>query len=400
MSEIYQNIDDAPQADFPWLHGPIGRSEVAELMRQNGNQEGLYLVRESARVAGGYVLSCIAQGSLQHYVINGEGGVYRVDDGPPFQRLDELVNHYHKPDDRLPTVLTTYVPKPGAPVPQQATYENMWNAQHTVQATVARSQPMAQQPSLAQTTQQMQNMSVGSPQVSVEPGVAYATSLDAQSAVAQSPSTSFGAPLAQTPASPAPAASKTSTMSKTATLGGGGTRDFKKAPSVQSWIQKSEEVMKQEVKVTETLNHKSLDGLAQTGTEGADLHFQKFDRAARAEEKMYLMWMNDKLRDSGKSIEDLGPSLKNGVLVMEVLIKIAHLPPLKYTKRPLVVQQERDNWEVIVKFMRKLGIQVDPLPMPGGEGAALNPLVLHEGERREMLKLFSKLMLYEAYNPK
>ena len=64
------------------------------------------------------------------------------------------------------------------------------------------------------------------------------------------------------------------------------------------------------------------------------------------------MWMNDKLRDSGKSIEDLGPSLKNGVLVMEVLIKIAHLPPLKYTKRPLVVQQERDNWEVIVKFMR------------------------------------------------
>ena len=151
--------------------------------------------------------------------------MYRVDDGPPFQRLDELVNHYHKPDDRLPTVLTTYVPKPGAPVPQQATYENMWNAQHTVQATVARSQPMAQQPSLAQTTQQMQNMSVGSPQVSVEPGVAYATSLDAQSAVAQSPSTSFGAPLAQTPASPAPAASKTSTMSKTATLGGGGTRD-------------------------------------------------------------------------------------------------------------------------------------------------------------------------------
>ena len=55
---------------------------------------------------------------------------------------------------------------------------------------------------------------------------------------------------------------------------------------MQSWIQKSEEVMKQEVKVTETLNHKSLDGLAQTGTEGADLHFQKFDRAARAEEKV------------------------------------------------------------------------------------------------------------------
>lgn len=37
---------------------------------------------------------------------------------------------------------------------------------------------------------------------------------------------------------------------------------------------------------------------------------------------------------------------------MEVLTKIALLPPLKYAKRPLVVQQERDNWHVIVRFMR------------------------------------------------
>eukprot|EP01147_Barroeca_monosierra_P004515 gene4515-8556_t len=168
------------------------------------------------------------------------------------------------------------------------------------------------------------------------------------------------------------------------------TRDFRKAKSVQSWIQKSEEVMKQEIHVTDTLKRKSLDGLQQSGTTGADAHFDKFDRAARAEEKMYVLWMNNHLKESGKSISDLGPSLRNGVLVMQVLSKIALLPPLKYAKRTLVVQQELDNWHVIVRFMRKLGIQVDPLPQPGGEAAAINPIALHEGDRREMLKLFSK----------
>lgn len=55
--------------DFPWLHGPIGRAEVQQLIDDNGNREGLFLVRESTRVPGSYVLSCVALGTVQHYII-------------------------------------------------------------------------------------------------------------------------------------------------------------------------------------------------------------------------------------------------------------------------------------------------------------------------------------------
>eukprot|EP01147_Barroeca_monosierra_P004514 gene4514-8555_t len=174
MSQLYMNVDNprgkvckpiltVSLTDFPWLHGPIGRAEVQQLIDDNGNREGLFLVRESTRVPGSYVLSCVALGTVQHYIIQDEGGVYRIDDGPPFSCLEDLIDHYHKPDDRLPTVLTTYCPRPGAlpAINQQESYENMWNAQHTAQAQVASSKPIAtQQPAVFSATQQMKSMTL------------------------------------------------------------------------------------------------------------------------------------------------------------------------------------------------------------------------------------------------
>ena len=37
---------------------------------------------------------------------------------------------------------------------------------------------------------------------------------------------------------------------------------------------------------------------------------------------------------------------------------ISNVPAPMYAKRPTVIQQEIDNWHVVVKYMRKMGIQV------------------------------------------
>ena len=38
--------------------------------------------------------------------------VYRIDDGPAFKSVDEILNHYHEVSDRLPCKLTEYCPRP------------------------------------------------------------------------------------------------------------------------------------------------------------------------------------------------------------------------------------------------------------------------------------------------
>ncbi len=52
-------------------------------------------------------------------------------------------------------------------------------------------------------------------------------------------------------------------------------------------------------------------------------------------------------------MSDIGPALRSGVDVMEVLKVVGKsVPAPMYAKRPMVVQQEVDNWHVVIKFMR------------------------------------------------
>ncbi len=95
-----------------WFHGKITRENAAHLVTTgpDGRREGLFLVRESLRMPGSFVLTMWARNQVHHFQVVGHGdGWYSVDNGPLFQGLDELVNHYKCLPDGLPSQLHDFV---------------------------------------------------------------------------------------------------------------------------------------------------------------------------------------------------------------------------------------------------------------------------------------------------
>ena len=95
-----------------WFHGRITRENAAHLVSggPEARREGLFLVRESLRMAGSFVLTMFARNQVHHFQIVGHGeGWFSVDNGPLFQGLDELVHHYQCRADGLPAQLHDYV---------------------------------------------------------------------------------------------------------------------------------------------------------------------------------------------------------------------------------------------------------------------------------------------------
>ena len=95
-----------------WFHGKITRENAAHLVTTgpDGRREGLFLVRESLRMPGSFVLTMWARNQVHHFQVVGHGdGWYSVDNGPLFQGLDELVNHYKCRPDGLPSQLHDFV---------------------------------------------------------------------------------------------------------------------------------------------------------------------------------------------------------------------------------------------------------------------------------------------------
>ena len=95
-----------------WFHGRITRENSAHLLTTGpgGRREGLFLVRESLRTPGNFVLTMWARGQVHHFQIVGHGDCwFSVDNGPLFQGLDELVHHYQIRSDGLPAQLHDFV---------------------------------------------------------------------------------------------------------------------------------------------------------------------------------------------------------------------------------------------------------------------------------------------------
>ena len=95
-----------------WFHGRITRENAAHLLSNGpgGRREGLFLVRESLRMPGSFVLTLWARNQVHHFQILGHGdGWFSVDNGPLFQGLDELVRHYRVRPDGLPAQLHDFV---------------------------------------------------------------------------------------------------------------------------------------------------------------------------------------------------------------------------------------------------------------------------------------------------
>lgn len=62
------------------------------------------------------------------------------------------------------------------------------------------------------------------------------------------------------------------------------------------------------------------------------------------------------MKTLGKEVDDLGPALRKGVEVLEVMKIIGKAPAPFFAKRPTVMQQEVDNWHVVIKYMKCVGV--------------------------------------------
>ena len=114
-----------PDPDI-WFHGKITRENAAHLVSTgpSGRKEGLFLVRESLRLAGSFVLTMWARNQVHHFQIVGHGdGWFSVDNGPLFQGLDELVHHYLSRPDGLPAQLNDFIPGSAPPMSARARKE-------------------------------------------------------------------------------------------------------------------------------------------------------------------------------------------------------------------------------------------------------------------------------------
>ncbi|XP_077978946.1 growth factor receptor-bound protein 14-like [Glandiceps talaboti] len=95
----------------PWFHSGMCRDEAEQLLTQHGTVDGLYLLRESHRLSGYYVLSLCFGNKIRHYQIipveDQSGCVYvSLDDGvTKFMDLVQLVEFYELNPGGLPVKL-------------------------------------------------------------------------------------------------------------------------------------------------------------------------------------------------------------------------------------------------------------------------------------------------------
>ncbi|XP_072027836.1 tyrosine-protein kinase SYK-like [Amphiura filiformis] len=85
----------------PWFHGILDREEAEQRIIKSGLQEGKFLVRERKEV-GSFALSLCFQNSVYHYRIDKDcTGQLSIKDGPKFDTLLMMVDHYEQKKDGL-----------------------------------------------------------------------------------------------------------------------------------------------------------------------------------------------------------------------------------------------------------------------------------------------------------
>ncbi|XP_041483640.1 tyrosine-protein kinase HTK16-like [Lytechinus variegatus] len=96
----------------PWFHGSMDRKKALESIQKHGAKDGQYLLRSSANKPDTMVLSMAANGTVFNFEINTKMESYYIDDGPYFDTLEQLIDHYSRYDDGLPTQLLFPIPPP------------------------------------------------------------------------------------------------------------------------------------------------------------------------------------------------------------------------------------------------------------------------------------------------
>lgn len=97
----------------PWYHGKISRQESEKRLQQSGHVDGKFLVR--MRDDKKTFAICISfQRDTRHYLIDkNQENKYGIQDGPKFECIMMLIDHYHNKQDGLLCKLSEPCPSPG-----------------------------------------------------------------------------------------------------------------------------------------------------------------------------------------------------------------------------------------------------------------------------------------------
>ncbi|KAM9797777.1 megakaryocyte-associated tyrosine-protein kinase isoform X2 [Syngnathus typhle] len=97
---------------MPWFHGKISGPEAVRKLRPA--QDGLFLVRESIRHPGDYVLCVSACGEVMHYRVMYQDGKVTIDNKQHFYNLIDMIEFYSQNKGALAQTLLKPKPKHGA----------------------------------------------------------------------------------------------------------------------------------------------------------------------------------------------------------------------------------------------------------------------------------------------
>ncbi|XP_057565095.1 megakaryocyte-associated tyrosine-protein kinase isoform X1 [Hippopotamus amphibius kiboko] len=115
---------------MPWFHGKISGQEAVQQLQPP--EDGLFLVRESARHPGDYVL-CVSFGrDVIHYRVLHRDGHLTIDEAVCFCNLMDMVEHYSKDKGAICTKLVKPKRKQGAKSAEEELAKAGWllNLQH------------------------------------------------------------------------------------------------------------------------------------------------------------------------------------------------------------------------------------------------------------------------------
>ncbi|XP_066920050.1 tyrosine-protein kinase HTK16-like [Clytia hemisphaerica] len=117
-SEVEEFLDNYPvpapkTTPMQWLHQNLDRNAAVNVLESNGLINGSFLIRNSIKCHGYYVLSLVCEKKVFHFQIQSRADRwFYIDDGPLFETLPHLVDHYLQYADGLPCVIKIPVPSP------------------------------------------------------------------------------------------------------------------------------------------------------------------------------------------------------------------------------------------------------------------------------------------------
>lgn len=123
----------------PWYHGKITRDEADKRMTKAGHEDGKFLVRQRDDKKT-FALTLSYKNEARHYMVD-KKEKFAIQDGPKFDCLMMLIDHYHNKSDGLLCKLVTPVPKPGYDKSALAKYMESSTRQNTVYSDHQLSNP-------------------------------------------------------------------------------------------------------------------------------------------------------------------------------------------------------------------------------------------------------------------